>query len=92
MEKIIVRSGKVASWVKVLRSLNAANSPMSAAEILEKSDMKFYGTIKSLHNEGLICRKAVNPRGKMGYTLSYNGLKKLNEAEKEIKKMSRKTK
>lgn len=83
------RSGKEAGWLKVLRTLNAENNPISAKDLLEKAETGNGDIIRNLHNDNLISRKKIGSHNKMGYMLSYKGLKTLNEAEKELRKKSK---
>ena len=80
------RSGRAASWVRVLKTLNLSNEPMSVKDILETSDTTNAGVIRKLHDDNLISRKQIGSHNKMGYTLSYKGLKTLNEAEKTLRR------
>ena len=57
-----------------------------AKEILETAATTNSGVIRKLHDDNLISRKKIGPHNKMGYTLSYKGLKALNEAEKALRK------
>ena len=82
----IRRAGRTASWVRVLKTLNLSDDPVSAKEILEISDIKSGAVIRKLHDDNLISRQKIGPHNKMGYTLSYKGLKALNVAEKQLRK------
>ena len=80
------RNGRSASWVRVLKVLNLSDTLLAAKEILETAETTNSGIIRKLHNDNLISRKKIGPHNKMGYTLSYKGLKALNEAEKALRK------
>ena len=82
----IRRAGRTASWVRVLKTLNLNDGPISAKEILETSDIKSGAVIRKLHDDNLISRQKIGAHNKMGYILSYKGLKALNEAEKALRK------
>ena len=80
------RAGRTASWVRVLKTLNLNDGPMASKDILEISDTKNGAVIRKLHDDNLISRKKIGAHNKMGYMLSYKGLKLLNEAEKSLRR------